>query len=184
MSYILIESYRRLIQIIFGIELFDFPVLQKLRGLIYRSAFRIGKRPIIEYHVRLSRTHRQKASRFKAGDHLTLARNAYIDCTGNLEIGDNVIISAGAEIHTHEHPVEIGWTSPGSKETILKTLKIGSGAWIGSKAIILPGVSYIGENAVIGAGSVVTKDVEKNCVVAGNPARVIRMLEEEEPHSK
>ena len=66
----------------------------------------------------------------------------------------------------------------------MKTLKIGSGAWIGSKAIILPGVSYIGENAVIGAGSVVTKDVEKNCVVAGNPARVIRMLEEEEPHLK
>lgn len=180
MSYILIESYRRLIQIIFGIELFDFPVLQKLRGLMYRTAFKIGKKPVIEYHVRLSRTHRQKASRFRAGDHLTLARNVYIDCTGNLEIGDNVIISAGAEVHTHEHPVEIGWTSPGNKQTRIKSLKIGSGAWIGSKAIILPGVTYIGENAVIGAGSVVTRNIEKNCVVAGNPARLIRMLEEQE----
>lgn len=181
MKYILVESYRRLIQIIFGLEIFDFPVLQRLRGLMYRTAFQMGKNPVIEYHVRLSRTHHQKASRFKAGAHLTLARNAYIDCTGNLEIGDNVIVSAGAEIHTHEHPVEIGWTKPGNKQTIIKTLKVGDGVWIGSKAIIMPGVEYIGENAVIGAGSVVTKNVERNCVVAGNPARLIRMLEEQEP---
>lgn len=180
MKYILVESYRRLMQIIFGIELFDFPVLQKLRGLMYKTAFKIGKKPVIEYHVRLSRTHRQRSSSFKAGDHLTLARNAYIDCTGNVELGDNVIVSAGAEIHSHTHPIEIGWTSPGKKQTLLNTLKIGDGVWIGSKAIILPGVEYIGENAVIGAGSVVTKNVEKNCVVAGNPARVIRQLAEQE----
>lgn len=49
-------------------------------------------------------------------------------------------------------------------------------AWIGAGATILPGIT-IGENSVVGAGSVVTKDVEPNTIVAGNPARVIRKIE-------
>lgn len=49
--------------------------------------------------------------------------------------------------------------------------------WIGARATILPSVSEIGENSIIGAGSIVTKNVAPNTVVAGNPARVIRTLE-------
>jgi len=50
---------------------------------------------------------------------------------------------------------------------------IGKGAWIGYRAIILPQVSYVGRGAIVGAGSVVTKDVPDGCIVAGNPARII-----------
>lgn len=53
---------------------------------------------------------------------------------------------------------------------------VGKGAWIGYRAIILPQVRYIGSGAVIGAGSVVTKDVPEHCVVVGNPAKIISNL--------
>ena len=56
-------------------------------------------------------------------------------------------------------------------------LEIGHDVWIGANAIILPGVSRIGNGAVIGAGSVVTKSFPDDVVVAGNPARVIRRLD-------
>ena len=58
----------------------------------------------------------------------------------------------------------------------LSDVHIGNNVWIGGGAIIMPGVT-IGDNAIVGAGSVVTKDVPKNAVVAGNPARVIEMME-------
>lgn len=54
-------------------------------------------------------------------------------------------------------------------------ITIGNNVWIGGSATILPGVS-IGDNAVVGAGSVVTRDVAPNTVVAGNPAKVIRQI--------
>ena len=57
-----------------------------------------------------------------------------------------------------------------------KPIKIGNDVWIGVNVTILPGVT-IGENAVVGAGAVVTKDVPDNAVVVGNPARVIRYLD-------
>ena len=57
-------------------------------------------------------------------------------------------------------------------------ITIGDGVWIGGSSIILAGVT-IGDNAVIGAGSVVTRDVPKNAVVAGNPAKIIRYIENE-----
>ena len=59
-----------------------------------------------------------------------------------------------------------------------KPVRIKRNVWIGANATILPGVT-IGENAVVGAGSVVTKDVPDNAVVAGNPARLIRFLDAE-----
>lgn len=56
-----------------------------------------------------------------------------------------------------------------------RPVKLGDNVWIGGGASILPGVT-IGDNCVIGAGSVVTKDVESNTIVAGNPARFIRSI--------
>ena len=60
-----------------------------------------------------------------------------------------------------------------------KPVRIRRNVWVGANVTILPGVT-IGENAVIGAGSVVTKDVPDNAVVAGNPARLIRYLDAEQ----
>jgi maltose O-acetyltransferase len=58
-----------------------------------------------------------------------------------------------------------------------KPVRIGNGCWICANVVILPGVT-IGDGSVIGAGSVVTKDIPAGCIAAGNPCRVIRMLTE------
>lgn len=97
--------------------------------------------------------------------------------------GDNVFIGPNVSIYTACHPLEaearntgVEWAEP---------VKIGNSVWIGGSVTILPGVT-IGDNCVIGAGSVVTKDVEANTVVGGNPARIIKRIsqpitEQEEP---
>ena len=59
-------------------------------------------------------------------------------------------------------------------------LEIGDYAWIGANAIVLPSVSRIGNNSIIGAGGVVTQDIPDNALVVGNPAFVIRLLKEHE----
>lgn len=88
-----------------------------------------------------------------------------------ISIGDNVTIS-DALILAHDASTRLfnNYTSIGK-------VKIGSNVFIGAKAIILPNVT-IGDNVIIGAGAVVSKDIPSNCVVAGNPARVIKPLDE------
>lgn len=71
------------------------------------------------------------------------------------------------------HPLDAeqrkNWKTIGAK------INIGNNVWIGAGAIVLPGVT-ISDNSIIGAGSVVTKDVPRNCVVAGNPAKIIKII--------
>lgn len=89
-------------------------------------------------------------------------------------IGDNVFIGPNVSIYTACHPLEpevrntgVEWAEP---------VTIGNNVWIGGNVTILPGVN-IADNSVIGAGSVVTKDVAPYTVVAGNPAKPIKTLE-------
>lgn len=90
-----------------------------------------------------------------------------------VRIGDFAFIGPNVSIYTACHPLDaatrnttVEWAEP---ETI------GHNVWIGGNAVILPGVT-IGDNVVVGAGSVVTRDVPSDCVVAGNPARIIKRL--------
>ncbi len=177
MKYIIVESLRRLMQMFFGMELFNFPGLQSLRGLFYRMHYKIGKKLVIEDHVRFYRVHRQKqGGTLKIGDNAIIARDVHIDFTGSVILGDNVTLSAGSEIHSHSHPLKKGFSGE-DKETILHNVEIKDGTWIGAHAIILPGVTSIGPNSMVGAGAIVTKNVPPNTVVAGNPARIIRELD-------
>lgn len=90
---------------------------------------------------------------------------------GGIYIGDDVLIGHNVVIATLNHLVE-----PEQRSGMIpRRVRIGNKVWIGSNATILPGVT-IGDNAIVGAGAVVTKDVDSNTVVAGNPARLIKNI--------
>jgi maltose O-acetyltransferase len=90
-----------------------------------------------------------------------------------ITIGADVQVGPNVQFLTATHPVEAA--ARRAKWESAKPITIGDNVWLGGGVIILPGVS-IGENAVVGAGAVVTKDMPANVVVVGNPARVIRTL--------
>ena len=93
---------------------------------------------------------------------------------GFASIGNNVLISDRVFISDHIHGyTDVGLPIINQKLEPRGSVRIKEGAFIGINSVIMPGVS-IGKNSVVGASSVVTKDVPDYCVVAGNPARVIK----------
>lgn len=126
----------------------------------------------------------------ECGKHIFLGDKVVINvnCTflddNIIRIGSNVLIAPNVQLYTATHPVEAGerfaenWDEH-SGDLFFRTkalpITIGNYVWIGGGAIVLPGVT-IGDNCVIGAGSVVTKSIPANSVAAGNPCRVIRKL--------
>ena len=116
----------------------------------------------------------------------------YTDCGRNIHIEKNVFINSGCKFQD-QGGVYIGENSLIGHNVIIATLNhnvdpyhrgdvipkpihIGKRVWIGSGAIILPGIT-IGDNSIVGAGSIVTKDVPPNVIVAGNPAKFIKNIE-------
>jgi maltose O-acetyltransferase len=93
---------------------------------------------------------------------------------GGITIGANILIGPNVQLLTAGHPILAAERGRGI--TVTKPIVIGDSVWIGGGAIVLGGVT-IGDRSVVGAGSVVTKDVAPDTVVAGNPARVVRELD-------
>ena len=93
-----------------------------------------------------------------------ISYGAYLDKTNprDVHIDDQSFIAYGAMILTHDYC-----------RSLYKKTYIGKQCFIGARAIIMPGVN-IGDHVIVGAGSVVTKDVKPNCIVAGNPAKIIK----------
>jgi len=90
-----------------------------------------------------------------------------------ITIGNDVQIGPNVQLLTPTHPID-----PEQRRNKLEAAKpivIANNVWLGGGVIVLPGVT-IGENSIVGAGSVVTRDVPANCVVVGNPARVLRSI--------
>jgi acetyltransferase-like isoleucine patch superfamily enzyme len=112
------------------------------------------------------------------GTEIRVGRNVFVNqnCTfydlGGLDIGDDVMIGPNVSIITAGHPLE-----PSQRRTVTigRPITIEKGVWIATGATIIGGVT-VGENAVVAAGSVVTKNVPPNTLVGGNPARVIRAI--------
>lgn len=109
-------------------------------------------------------------SKLLIGDNSGIGVNCI--CRGPIQIGDNVMMGPECVIITRNHAfsrVDIPMCEQGFQDE--KPVIIGNDVWIGRRVMILPGV-HIGDGAVIGAGSIVTKDVPSMAIVAGNPAKI------------
>lgn len=95
-----------------------------------------------------------------------------LDCA-KVTIGANTLLAPGVQIYTAGHPVDPEERLSGRENAA--PISIGANVWIGGNAIICPGVT-IGDNVVVGAGAVVTRDLPENCVAAGSPAKVVRSV--------
>ena len=117
------------------------------------------------------------------GTHIEVGKNffANYNCTildvSKVTFGDNCLLAPNVAIYTAGHPVHPDIRNTGYEYGIEVT--IGDNVWIGGNTVICPGV-HIGSNSVIGAGSVVTKDIPDRVIAAGNPCRVIREITDED----
>ena len=91
--------------------------------------------------------------------------------------GDDVMIAPNCSFYTGGHPIDVKRRNAGLEYAY--PIKVGSDVWIGGNVVVLPGVT-IGDNTVIGAGSVVTKDIPSGVVAFGNPCRIISEITDED----
>ena len=115
------------------------------------------------------------------GSHIEVGKNffANYNCTildvAKVKIGDNCMFAPNVAIYTAGHPVH-----PDTRNSLYeygKEITIGDNVWLGGNTVVCPGV-HIGNNVVIGAGSVVTRDIPDMVIAAGNPCKVIRPITE------
>lgn len=113
------------------------------------------------------------------GHHVHLGKGVYINAglklvdDTHIYIGDHTMVGPNVTLATAGHPIE-----PSLREKALQynlPIHIGRNCWLGAGVIVMPGIT-IGDNSVIGAGSIVTKDVPANVVAVGNPCRVMRPI--------
>lgn len=128
----------------------------------------------------------EACSKISIGNNVVIRPGTFLfadpaDGGGGIIIEDKVLIGSGVHFYTNNHKFadtsqtiyDQGYPTPTESDSII----LKRGCWIGAGVIILPGVT-IGSNSVVGAGSVVTKNVPECAVVVGNPARVIRLVSE------
>jgi acetyltransferase-like isoleucine patch superfamily enzyme len=116
----------------------------------------------------------------ESGVHIRVGRNVFVNqnCTfydlGGIDIADDVLIGPNVSLITSSHPLEPSRRRDG---VVAKPIVIEKNVWIAAGATVIGGVT-VGENSVVAAGAVVTRNVPPNTLVGGNPARVIRSIAE------
>ena len=149
----------------------DYDEFEERKTLIKQILGKVGNKYFIEqpficdygYNIEIGEN-------FYSNHNLTI-----LDCA-KVIFGDNVFLGPNCGFYTAEHPLDAETRNQGLEYA--KPIKIGNNVWIGGDVTILSGVT-IGNNVVIGAGAVVTKDVPDNCVIAGVPAKVIKLINNE-----
>ena len=141
---------------------------EKRKDIMSRMFRSVGERVWIEPDFRC-----------EFGKNITIGNDVYINfgCTildcGQVTIGDNTLIGPNVGLYSANHTLDAQERITGG--LIPKDIHVGKRVWIGGNTTILPGVS-IGDETVIGAGSVVTHDIPSGVVAAGNPCRVLRLI--------
>lgn len=152
---------------------YSYPASKYRRQTAYAERYHAGENLMVENNVFIAR-HHYLLGEISIGNNVYLASNVHIDYSGGVTIEDDVQITNGCIIETHAHCFHGDWTKS-KKDFTTNHLIIKEGAVLGTKSVILSGCSYIGINARIGAGAVVTKDVPDYAVVVGVPAKVLKI---------
>lgn len=142
------------------------------RKKLIQSLLKIGKNGCI-----ISPFYCDYGSNIEIGDNFFGNTNLVILDGAKVTIGNNVFIAPNVGIYTAGHPLDADRRNAGLEYAY--PISIGNNVWIGAQVCILPGVT-IGDNVVIGAGSVVTKNIPPNVLAVGNPCKVIRNITEED----
>ena len=129
----------------------------------------LGRRVVIEHNVFLKIV--DDEARLTIGDYTFIGTGSEMDLSGTITIGSHTLIAPNVFITDHAHNMSID-ARLDEQGTHIAPVSIGDDVWIGTRAVILPGV-VIGNGAVVGAGAVVTRDVPEYCIAAGVPARLI-----------
>ena len=111
------------------------------------------------------------------GDNFYANHNLVILDCADVIFGDNVFIGPNCGFYAAEHPIDAEQRNSGLEYS--KPIKVGSNVWFGGNVCVMPGVT-IGDNTVIGGGSVVVDDIPSGVVAAGNPCKVIRPITEKD----
>ena len=171
-----------------NLNLYGIPVIFKKKG----SQLNIGeictiKSSFLSNLVGLSQrtiiVTRTEEAKIEIGNNVGIS-GATIYARKEITIGDNTLIGGNVKILDNDfHPIEVEARNLDIKEKIgTRKIKIGKDCFIGANSLILKGVE-IGDGSVVGAGSVVTGKFPSNVVIAGNPARVIKVLEREKKYA-
>lgn len=147
----------------------DFEKFEKKENIIRELFGSVGEGFSIEHNF-----HCDLGYNIHVGNNFYAGYNCTILDMAEVRIGDDCMIAPNVGIYTAGHSVE---PKDRNKSGYGIPITIGNNVWIGGSCVILPGIN-IGDNSIVAAGSVVTKDVPANTIVAGNPAKILRQITE------
>lgn len=149
--------------------------LEKRTAMLREMFAEIGQDCYIEppLHANFGGHHVHFGDRIYANYNLTLVDDTHI------YVGDGTMFGPNVTVATAAHPLDARLRADGLQYNL--PVHIGRNCWLGAGVIVLPGVT-IGDNTIIGAGSVVTKDIPSDVVAVGNPCRVLRQVDERDRH--
>jgi putative colanic acid biosynthesis acetyltransferase WcaF len=144
-----------------------FPLMAPKRWILRLFGARIGRGLVVKPRVWI-----KYPWRLVVGDHCWIGQGAWIDNLADVKLGSHVCVSQQVYVCTGSHDYRRR-----TFDLITRPVEVGDGAWLGARALVLGGVT-VGSNAVVAAGSLVTKDVPVAAIVAGQPARTVAQRSE------